>query len=479
MTRNVRGLWAVIVISLALFGRTTHAADPPRAESITTVVMQVSAAPEPRFALQYLFEIPYEEQESGNAAFAYQTAIGEMMRANTGDGAIDNDTLRRWYDEPIDALSVEEVRSALARFAPAFRYLEAAARYERCTWEYPSRAEGTQYMMPLLTEYRTLFRLAVAKVKVEMYDGRIDDALRTLRSTVALGRDLGAGPNLIQHLVGLSIAAGTMHQIETLIQNPDAPNLYWALSVLPRPLVDYRRAMQMEAGALWAQLPELRTLEKTVLSNDQVLALWKRTELWSGYDEDHSDRWIDKVVDLATVMERYPHAKAHLIAEGYAADKVEAWPALYVVLLDQYHQYRALRDMSFKWTYVPYAQAVEGLKRAETASSSIWTYGLGSVLVNPFVNTLPAMYRISLLDSRLARDIAMLRCVEAIRMYAAANNGTLPDTLSEITSVPVPLDPFQGEPFEYERVGAKAILTSPIPPDGHVRDARRYEITLR
>lgn len=473
MTRNACGLWAVTFISLTFYSGTVHAADPPQ-----TIALQVSAAPEPRFALQYLFETPYEEQQSGNAAFAYQTAVGQMMQANTGDNAIDGDTLRRWYDDPVDKLPLEAVRSALARFELSFRSLEAAAGYERCSWEYPSRAETTPYI-PFLSEYRMLFRLAVVKVKLDIHDGKIEDALGTLRSTVALGRDLGAGPNLVQHLVGLSIAAGTMSQIEALIQHPEAPNLYWALTALPHPLVDCRRAMQMEAGALCVQLPELRTLEETVLSNDQVLGLWERTKLWSVYEERHPDRWIDKVADLATVMERYPQAKAHLAADGYPAAQVEAWPALYVVLLDQYHQYRALRDMSFKWTYVPYAQAVEGLKQAELANSGVWKYGLGSVLVNPFVNTLPAMHRVSFLDSRLARDIAMLRCVEAIRMYAAANDGTLPATLSEITSVSIPLDPFQGEPFLYERVGAKAILISPIPPAGYPQDGRRYEITLR
>ena len=474
MTRYVRSLWAVTVISLTLCAGAIHAADPPE-----TIALQVSAAPEPRFALQYLFETPHPEQERGNAALLYQTAVAQMMQTYGGDQAVDGDTLYRWYRAPVEDLPLEEVRPALARLESCFRLLAAAVRREQCIWEYPAGKDGFPYVSPLLHEYRMLSRILAIKAKLEIHDGKIAEALGTLRCGIIFGRDVGNGPNLIQHLVGLSMAAATVQQIEGLVQHPQAPNVYWALTALPDPLVNQRHAMQMEAEALSSELPELQTLEDTVLSNEQVIALWERTALWSGYNERHPNRWIEKVADLATVMERYPQAKANLVEAGYPSAKVEVWPALYAVLLDQHHQYRALRDMAFKWTYVPYAQAAEGLKESERAASGIWKYGLGSILINPFMNTLPAIYRMVFLDGRLARDIAMLRCVEAIRMHAAENNGRLPSSLAEITSVPIPLDPLRGEPFEYERTGSKAILTSPAPPDGHVRDGRRYEITLR
>jgi hypothetical protein len=52
-----------------------------------------------------------------------------------------------------------------------------------------------------------------------------------------------------------------------------------------------------------------------------------------------------------------------------------------------------------------------------------------------------------------------LTTVEAIRSYAAANNGELPAQLSDITETPVPLNPATGEPFEYRVDNGTATLS--------------------
>jgi hypothetical protein len=50
------------------------------------------------------------------------------------------------------------------------------------------------------------------------------------------------------------------------------------------------------------------------------------------------------------------------------------------------------------------------------------------------------------------------RVIEAIRMYAAQNGGKLPQSLSEITVVPVPVHPRFGTPFPYKLAGGTATL---------------------
>lgn len=477
MARNVRRLMAVAAMALALCGGQARAADPPKTPTIRTIQLQVDPAPEPRFALQYLLETPYMEQSPGNAALLYQTAIGQILEANQGEGAIDRDTLNRWYGSPPETLPVEDVRTALSRFRSAFRNLETAARCERCTWEYPIREEGFTYMMPQLGEYRTLSRLLCLKARLEIRDGDMDHAFVTLRSGVSMARNLGGGPSIIQHLVGVAIAAGMAREIEGWVQAADAPNLYWALTVLPDPLIDIRASIQMESAGLYAKLPELLTLEDKVLSNEQVLDLWQRTAMLLG-DEEGSGWWLGKTVMIAGAMKRYPQAKARLIKQGHPAETVESWPALHVILLDQHQQFRAVRDRIFKWTYVPYTQARNGLKQADEEMSQLWRLD-GDGLTSPFLTFLPAIQRIRFLDARLAREIAMLRCVEAIRMYAADHGGKLPRSLAEITAVPVPVDPLNGGAFHYELTGGKAVLESAIPPDGGPKDGLRYEITLR
>ncbi|HEX4053468.1 MAG TPA: hypothetical protein VHX86_04315 [Tepidisphaeraceae bacterium] len=48
--------------------------------------------------------------------------------------------------------------------------------------------------------------------------------------------------------------------------------------------------------------------------------------------------------------------------------------------------------------------------------------------------------------------------VEAIRAYAAANNGQLPQHLAEITAMPVPVNPRTGKPFDYIVDGNTGVL---------------------
>ena len=79
----------------------------------------------------------------------------------------------------------------------------------------------------------------------------------------------------------------------------------------------------------------------------------------------------------------------------------------------------------------------------------------------------------------LDRRIAMLRTIEALRIYAAAHGGQLPDSLDEVNDVPVPLDPGTGKPFEYHRDGATATLTSQIHVGSSETNGIRYRVTVR
>ena len=78
-------------------------------------------------------------------------------------------------------------------------------------------------------------------------------------------------------------------------------------------------------------------------------------------------------------------------------------------------------------------------------------------------------------ETRMNWYVAQLRVLEALRLYAAAH-GRLPNRLSEITEVPIPVNPFDGKPFTYRRDGDKAVLgCEEAGPSGL---PWRYEITL-
>ena len=96
---------------------------------------------------------------------------------------------------------------------------------------------------------------------------------------------------------------------------------------------------------------------------------------------------------------------------------------------------------------------------------------------NLFLHFLPALSRAYYMHARLDRRIAALRCVEAIRLYAAEHN-QLPDSLDDITEVVIPLNPVDGQPFDYKRNGHQATLVAPIPQYVRKGKGLRYELTL-
>ena len=83
--------------------------------------------------------------------------------------------------------------------------------------------------------------------------------------------------------------------------------------------------------------------------------------------------------------------------------------------------------------------------------------------------------------TRIDRRLAALRCVEAVRLYAAAHDGKLPASLDEIKDVPLPLDPVNGKPFDYRVAGDRAYLScSPFPGQpANNTNTPTYELTIK
>jgi hypothetical protein len=135
-----------------------------------------------------------------------------------------------------------------------------------------------------------------------------------------------------------------------------------------------------------------------------------------------------------------------------------------------------LFDDMAKWSNLPYPDARTGLERVETRVKIERGQG-GALLAGTL---LPALTKAHAATVRIERRLAALRCLEAVRLYADAHDGKLPDKLNAITAVPVPVDPFTGSAFEYSRDGDKAVLTGPAPgnePAGP-NNFLRYEVRI-
>jgi len=82
------------------------------------------------------------------------------------------------------------------------------------------------------------------------------------------------------------------------------------------------------------------------------------------------------------------------------------------------------------------------------------------------------------ISQKVEREIAVIKCIEAIRLYASSHDSKLPDSLADITEPPIPKDPLTGKPFIYKITQNTATLKSP-PSDDPADSGLRFNINLK
>jgi hypothetical protein len=438
-------------------------------DKIPTAKLVVRPAPEPRTALKYQLLPPLMDRRPGNAAVLYGTVNAESSRLSDGDFW---DKISEWIETPLEQLPRKEMRETLPD-AP-LSYIERGARCEFCDWQLPLRDEPFfEILLPMVQQSRNYGRLVAAKARLHIAEGEIDEAVHALQTGYALARHVGQERTIVNGLVGIAITGIMNEQLEALIQQPGAPNFYWALTSLPQPLVDMRPGFEAEMNMLYLTFPELRNVD----ASGRGLAYWQSVVQRTA---DSVAKWSDdggsqyRLLATVLALKGYPEAKRQLIAQGRSAEAVEAMPVPQVVVLHTVETYEEFRDETFKWFFVPYWQGLEGMQRAE---QRLMHEAPNREIIPVASLLLPAIRAARLAMARGERDLAMLRAVEALRIYAAANEGQWPARLEDITQVPVPIDPIHGKPFLYSRDGKTAVLESPIP-DGRTRMGKRIEITV-
>jgi hypothetical protein len=97
-----------------------------------------------------------------------------------------------------------------------------------------------------------------------------------------------------------------------------------------------------------------------------------------------------------------------------------------------------------------------------------------------FMDRLPDIIKLRRTEGQLEQQIALLRLVEALRLYAAEHDGKLPAQLADIT-VPLPVDPVTGKPFTYTLEGTTAhICGSPISGENsRTKNKPHYSVTVK
>ncbi len=366
---------------------------------------------------------------------------------------------------PLKDLPKEEIRAYLAHFATALRLADEAARCDHCDWELPP-LKMQDFDVPLddIQRLRILAALLTTRSMLELSESRFDDDIRTLQTGFALARDVGKGNTLIQDLVGIAIAAIMFGQAEQWEQRPGAPNLFWALTDMPAPLIDVAPAMRSELTTLYRSFPPLkevlRSSDKGALSEEDanriVAEMYKYWGMFLGQDVPD---WQKKLGAVGLVMKTYPGAKTFLKEHGWTDERLDAMPAAQVVLLYFVEQYDEVKDDFLKWMNVAPWQARAGLEAVEKR-----VRGLGPT-VNPILYLLmPAVEKVYEARVRIEHAADYLRCAEAIRYYAMTHDGKPPEKLSDI-QLPLPVDAYTGESFgKFYSVQADGTAVFEIPP---------------
>jgi hypothetical protein len=412
-----------------------------KAPSETVIRMTVDPMPAPKPALRYLLLPELKEMTPGNPIPNYLKAL------------LDQDHTQLQEDFPPAAL----------------RQADRAARMDRPDWQILTRLriDGIALLLPDLQKMRELARSLQKRFHHEVSLRQFDDALVTAKTMFAMARHMGDHPTLIGALVGIAIAATGISPLEEMLQQPGCPNLYWALTQLPSPLVPMEKAAEGERIFLDVELRELSDREPmSPEQSKKLIAYIARILEFDPDSEEGIRQWIQKRKGDAKYMAA---ARKRLIEWGIPAERLARFPAEQVLLLDEKLLYEIDRDDGFKYWNLPTWKALDAMNKVPPPPKDRLFRGL-----------LSALNKVRTAQGRLEQRIALLRHVEALRMYAADHGGKLPATLDEI-DLPLPVDPFTGKPFRYELKDDTAHLRG-TPPKGY-EDVSvynlHYEITIR
>jgi hypothetical protein len=172
----------------------------------------------------------------------------------------------------------------------------------------------------------------------------------------------------------------------------------------------------------------------------------------------------------------YPKAKSQLQAAGYSPSQIKEMSGSQAILTAEVETFDHLNNDIFKWFYTDSVTALKGLVDAE---HKLEEFGKSEQEIIPLASImLSALKKSKSIEVKTDRNVAALRCIEAIRLFAAKSGNQLPQQLSDIKDLPIPNDPMTGLPFSYHCSQGRAVLTSPAPPGEPDAQSLRWEIQL-
>lgn len=460
-----------------------------QATEVETVKLTIHPQGDARPSLKIQLVPDPTEQLEGNAAVLYLKAMG-FLEQDRARGE-----LRKMLEKGAEQAKAEGKEGSMDY--PPYTYLELHPRdYPRAevqqylsllTFQVPSLREARRlrdftmhrniqlvdnplgYLLPEMQSIRELARTQRIRCRLAIAENRIDDAIEIIGQQLTMSRHIGMDDFLVSYLVGASVLGIAIEDTFYALEHPECPNLYWAFTQLPSPLISTERCLAVERQLAFLQFPKFKEIDKTLRSAaywTEFIADFSRRSAEIDQYPNEPDLVIAAEVQgekreesiRKSIAANVPQAKEYLLGRRILTkDELESYPQEHVVFLAMKDYYEVVRDEQFKCFNLSYGGAQRKLAIAKQQMNKDreklgWFTGLSIAL-------LPAIDKFSMAVTRTKQRIAIVQAIEAIRMAGAENGGKLIRALDE-TPVPVPNDPFTGNPFSYQVTGDVAILSS-------------------
>src|SRR4051812_43846416 len=192
-----------------------------------TVPLSVEATAPARPALKYRLMPELREMQTGNQITAFYKCFFEQN--NLFHNKESTDKQQKWNAAPLKDLAGE--RELIGYGGTAVKQAHYAARLDTVNWEITNQAKsaGVGLLLPDVQQMRMLTAVLKVRFRGELARGEFDNAIHTLQTMFTLSRTFNEHPTLIGQLVGLALASIALQCVEEFIQQPGAPNLFWAL----------------------------------------------------------------------------------------------------------------------------------------------------------------------------------------------------------------------------------------------------------
>jgi hypothetical protein len=347
--------------------------------------------------------------------------------------------------------------------------MHRAAFIRDADWVYPLEDEPLDsILLPDLAGLRDFIgRGMPIWINQRIAAGDLVAAREGVLTMLACSRHMARTPFFIPHIVAAATTGAALDRVECLIAQPECPNLYTSLALLPDTIGDCQPAIQMEARMIERSLPGLRG--GFPASGD--------VEGWKAVMDDYLRQFDDQPGEDGTAIDpderrriRAAQARAGVARGVFAAPESPVSDDELAVRYILAKHAEAHRHVEAAWQLPP-PDAIGALVAMESEANA---ESQGET--RPWASFL----RVYLATKGFGRRARMLEVVEALRDAAARNGGRFPPSLADVPAR-VPLDPFTGKPFIYEPSAdgrSARLATPPIPGVDEPRYSRIYELTL-